>query len=285
MFFMAGCIDKSPQYSSVHSEGAEIKEADELCLLLQVDYDAEVRKDLFRVRGNLVIPGNSSLSYLLLNATLRQGDRAQKSTKYLMLQPESGKDLSFEISKNMRISPGDYNCLLEISGPNGPLGCETRVCRREGSWTEPFSATGTISDFPASINTEEEISEKERTEDDIRHQGIDEAKVEKSPARESEAAEGPENGSGQSSIKNSSDEPAKKAAYSNARQKMGSAGAASAFKEEGAMFVGSKGSSSKKYHRPDCRFVTRIKEKNRIYFQSAEDAKGQGYLPCKICNP
>jgi methylphosphotriester-DNA--protein-cysteine methyltransferase len=43
--------------------------------------------------------------------------------------------------------------------------------------------------------------------------------------------------------------------------------------------------TSKKYHRLDCRYALKIKPENCIYFQSNEDAEGQGYLPCKVCNP
>ena len=50
-----------------------------------------------------------------------------------------------------------------------------------------------------------------------------------------------------------------------------------------AMLVGS--STSKKYHLPDCRYALKIKPENKIDFQSPEDAKRQGYLPCKSCNP
>lgn len=48
-------------------------------------------------------------------------------------------------------------------------------------------------------------------------------------------------------------------------------------------FVGS--STSKKYHLPDCRYAQKIKPENRITFQSAEEAKSQGYAPCKSCHP
>ena len=48
-------------------------------------------------------------------------------------------------------------------------------------------------------------------------------------------------------------------------------------------FVGS--STSKKYHLPDCRYALKIKQENKVYFQSAEEAKSQGYLPCKSCHP
>ncbi|HQJ79075.1 MAG TPA: Ada metal-binding domain-containing protein, partial [Methanothrix sp.] len=50
-----------------------------------------------------------------------------------------------------------------------------------------------------------------------------------------------------------------------------------------AILVASK--SSKKYHRPDCRFAQKIKPENLISFSSFEDARREGYLPCKVCNP
>ncbi len=41
------------------------------------------------------------------------------------------------------------------------------------------------------------------------------------------------------------------------------------------MFVASK--NSKIYHRPDCKYVNSIKEENKIWFQSAEEAEKAGY--------
>ena len=52
---------------------------------------------------------------------------------------------------------------------------------------------------------------------------------------------------------------------------------------ENGKFMGSI--TSKKYHHLDCRYALKIKPENRIYFQSIEDAKVQGYLPCKTCSP
>jgi methylphosphotriester-DNA--protein-cysteine methyltransferase len=48
-----------------------------------------------------------------------------------------------------------------------------------------------------------------------------------------------------------------------------------------AVFVGSAGSTV--YHRLDCRFVAKIK--NKVYYKSAEEAKKDGKVPCKVCNP
>ena len=48
-------------------------------------------------------------------------------------------------------------------------------------------------------------------------------------------------------------------------------------------FVGSKNSDV--YHYPDCSSAKQIKEANKIWFNSVEEAKAAGYRPCKKCNP
>ena len=40
---------------------------------------------------------------------------------------------------------------------------------------------------------------------------------------------------------------------------------------------------SNKYHNPSCRWVKKILPENEIWFDSAEDAEAQGYLPCGTC--
>ena len=73
-----------------------------------------------------MLPGNSSLAYLMLNATLCQGERAQFNTKYLLMQIEPNRDYSFEITKNVKIPAGEYDCILEAKGPQGVLAEESR---------------------------------------------------------------------------------------------------------------------------------------------------------------
>ena len=41
------------------------------------------------------------------------------------------------------------------------------------------------------------------------------------------------------------------------------------------IFVASK--NSKIYHKPDCKYVKRIKEENKIWFQSSKEAEDRGY--------
>ena len=49
------------------------------------------------------------------------------------------------------------------------------------------------------------------------------------------------------------------------------------------LYVGSV--SSDVYHYPYCGNAAQIYPENRIWFTSAEDARSQGYRPCKVCRP
>lgn len=51
--------------------------------------------------------------------------------------------------------------------------------------------------------------------------------------------------------------------------------------DNGGGYIGNK--NSHKFHRPDCSYLPA--PKNRVYFQSREQALAAGYLPCKICRP
>ena len=42
---------------------------------------------------------------------------------------------------------------------------------------------------------------------------------------------------------------------------------------------------SHKFHRPDCRYTKKIAPRNRVFFQSRQEAINQGYVPCKVCKP
>ncbi len=48
-------------------------------------------------------------------------------------------------------------------------------------------------------------------------------------------------------------------------------------------YVGSKNSDV--YHYPSCHYVDNIKDENKIWFSSVQDAINQGYRACKSCNP
>ena len=96
---MTGCIDKGPQLSQIPSFGAEDPQVGELSSHLQMDFVADVKSDLFCARGKVLLMGNGSLPYLMLNATLVGDGRAPLvRTKYLLMQLEPNRDYSFDIS-------------------------------------------------------------------------------------------------------------------------------------------------------------------------------------------
>lgn len=48
-------------------------------------------------------------------------------------------------------------------------------------------------------------------------------------------------------------------------------------------YTGSK--QSDKYHLPNCQWSEKIKKENLVTFQSKEEARSMGYLPCGVCKP
>lgn len=48
-------------------------------------------------------------------------------------------------------------------------------------------------------------------------------------------------------------------------------------------YIGNK--NSKVYHSSDCTAVEKMADKNKVFFNSVEDAKESDYTPCKNCNP
>ena len=48
-------------------------------------------------------------------------------------------------------------------------------------------------------------------------------------------------------------------------------------------YVASKNSTA--FHTPDCKWEQRIKEENKIWFKTREEALKKGYTPCKVCKP
>ncbi len=224
---------------------------------LQMDFDSELSSDLFCVRGNLMLTGNSSLAYLMLNATLCQGDRAQFSTKYLLMELEPEQDYGFEIAKNVKIPAGEYDCILEAKGPQGVLARESRKVSLASGQMPVFEQFL----WPVDLHSDEKVSGREEVgpeEENAAQKKISDYVPEKEDS---------------GVVTNKEKEPA-----------IGSLQVSSTSSQEAkGKFMGSI--TSKKYHRLDCRYAIKIKPENCIYFQGIEDAEGQSYLPCKICNP
>jgi hypothetical protein len=253
LFCITGCLEQSPQPAVMPPVSEDQPEN----LPLQMDFDSELSSDLFCVRGNIMLPGNSSLAYLLLNATLCQGSIVQFGTKYLLMELESSKDYSFEIAKNVKIPAGEYDCILEANGPQGLLARESRKVSLASEQKPVFEQFPWPADLDESVFVQEEPQLRAEEESAVQNE------VSKnSPEKEEYGV-----------VTSKEEESA-----------IGSSQASSASSQKAkGKFVGSI--TSKKYHRPDCRYALKIKPENCIYFQSIEDAEGQGYLPCKVCNP
>ncbi len=240
---ISGCLQKAEEPVDISLPDLEGTASPRL----QLDFDAEVSSLLFRVQGNLMMRSNVSLPYLILNATLHEGKRPLKSIRYMMIDVKPDHDHAFEISKSMRIPSGSYNCSLEVSGPNGPLICETRRCIERDRAETISQKNGEAFEKDASETFQRSDSLQKDSEESRRLMGNDVSSV------------------------------------SNEKEKFDivpEAVAANGFEGESKL-VGS--SSSKKYHRPNCRYVSKIKPENRVLFTSREEARIQGYLPCKVC--
>jgi hypothetical protein len=312
---MTGCLEKVSDLSQTPS--LEIK--DQVTKpSLQMDYDAELRSDLFSVRGDLILLGDRTLAYLLLNATLFQEDKEQSSTKYLLMQIEPNRDYSFEISKNVKIPAGKYICTLEAKGPQGVLAEESRRISLAESERQPaieqifwpvaqdekvfgkeveevWPKEERILPKEAQAATEE-LGDRASLVEETSNENLQSARAEHEAIAEEDVAD--EAAQDKVMIR---DEPDESSALSESAagkedssamdgedRGFASAGislqTSSNLPEEAKdKFMGSI--TSKKYHLLDCRYALKIKPENCIYFQSMEDAKSQGYIPCKICNP
>ncbi len=346
---ITGCIELGSQSLHVSSPGGVAGQSEAWSGQLKMEIDPNLDIDLFSLRGNVVLTGNGTLPYLLLNATLRQGKASISSTKYLLMRLETNRDYGFEIAKNIELIPGDYTCTLEASGPGGILASENRRCSLAENQEDLISkriSSGeliSISDARAlyagsSLDRYESNEDEEEPEDDTGRESKKERKIERAEGTKAralissgeelttklQAPEEAEQGDSKESMAEISAEgEASRSEDENEGNDQvadeldpsggsgedgdgagdpelfdGSAGAdaseasvsrvgvmdESEGKEESkGNFVGS--STSKKYHLPDCRYALKIKQENKVYFQSAKEAKSQGYLPCKSCHP
>lgn len=311
---MTGCIEGVPQSLHASSMNGADLQSKEWSGQLRMEIDPELDSDLFSLRGNAILTGNGTLPYLLLNATLRQGAAYVVSTKYLMMNLAPNMDYSFEIARNSRLLPGEYICTLEASGPSGSLASESRMCSlaedQQSSPSSVISPKGYISlsdaqalftgrglyERTGQMESTSRVEREHEKESEIEAEEEGEIKAQEHEkemyAGEPEAKERAEGEEEQREDKNNylnrSVENGDEIKASTAGDQAAGSIAANAAherpdEEHGEVLVAS--STSKKYHLPDCRYALKIKPENRISFQSAEEAKSQGYLPCKSCHP
>jgi len=265
------------------------KIADSSPVSMEVSFDPGVSGRLFKVAGGLALSGNRSVPYLLLNATLLKGGRPLCSTKYLMIEVGSGRDCSFEISKNLRIRPGDYSCILEVLGPEGQMASEVRECRI----IEPFLVETAPTPKPLPAREEPFLAEEQpqASADPTRQKGDADANDEKAESPDERDAlssrAGPSeeevSGQGVSGIKASPGKPREHEETDEPEDRAVEASKSKSKALHEGEFVGSI--TSNKYHRQNCRYAAKISPENRVYFESEEEAEKQGYSPCKTCSP
>lgn len=264
---------------------------------LQMDYDVELSRDLFRLQGDLFLPGAANMGYILLNASLQKEESPIFSTKYLLMQIEPNREYGFEICRSCRLESGEYDCILKAEAPQGIMAEEVRKVRLEGSgdrlegWSqaeetafwrmiEEYEREGDERERDESVGAESEEIEGEENKNDEEMEGEaagDEGGLQECAGGGDDAKV--DDAGKESPGKPSYSESSSIALFSGYRARDDEDGISS--REES--LVGSK--SSRKYHRPDCRFAQKIKPENLISFSGVEDARREGYLPCKVCNP
>jgi hypothetical protein len=267
---------------------------------LELDFHPQVSKTLFLAKGYTILWGNSTLPYLLLKATLLNKDHIITTTKYMMISVEPKKRYDFDIQQNLRIALGDYDCILEASGPNGQIFSEKRHClsifesednkqikdlkSEEQSRQDSLIQAGTLKGESKSNNQKQLIEKKsfgnQSSSSHLLNEGLLASENEKNIR--SKAAFSNE-GTKSKSISGPYSPHISNISKTNVETELGETSPNvndSTVPVEGT-FVGS--TSSDKYHMLNCRYVTKIK--NKIYFKSSDEARRKGKVPCKACNP
>jgi len=313
---MSGCLEKAtdPMQERASELSDQLPDS-----RLQMDYDVELSRDLFRLQGGLFLPGAANLGYILLNASLQKEESPIFCTKYLLMQIESNREYGFEICRNCRLESGEYDCILKAEAPQGIMAEEVRKVRLEGSgdrqagWSidQETAFWRMIEEYEREADVRKAgLGDGNEWEGDVRERGIGEIDVGEGDEREEieggenenyddEKMEGEaagEEGGIQEGVSGGDDEKADgvvkeslgEPSYSESSSIALFSGYGARDDEDGISsheesLVGSK--SSRKYHRPDCRFAQKIKPENLISFSGVEDARREGYLPCKVCNP
>jgi hypothetical protein len=299
--FITGCIqvdkyvqaypaqDKALNEPSTHIENAqEYTIADDSNLRLELDFQSEVGENSFHAVGTVVLRSDASLPYIVLNASLWNGDRRIEKVKYMLINVEPGTINSFDISKNLQVPQGDYDCIVEASGPFKNTFSEKRHCI---SIEEPTDSKSDSFNQAADYRSSEQgyLAEKEHVAsyaDSSSEKSKINDKNDRSKLSGDSVQELP-----QGLVHNATNVPQEsKSSITQSSPTSELAGyvlindtskAQDSKSQDNSIFVGS--TESDKYQRPDCRFVAEIKSK--IYFKSAEEAQKNGKVPCKICNP
>jgi len=278
---LTGCIDQN----------ADLREASSLnplpvpgnaSLRAEIDFNSQVGDSLLRAWGDLILWGNSSLPYIIINATWYKEGRAVSFAKYMLIDVQGGRAYGFDISKNLRLLPGDYSCTLEVVSPGGSLISQNRGCLasefRDQTSVQPGAVGNELFAWPA-----EETAFQDQAATESPRAGL-----ESSPAGSAGGEDGQVTEDSQvqvSDIQPQADEGQSAEAVDelkisdrspNSSEDVGTS-------SPSGSLVGS--TSSSKYHQLNCRYAAKIKPQNRVYFASIEEAVERGYEACKSCSP
>lgn len=244
---------------------------------LILDFDSSVSTNLFRTWGTLTLQAGSTLPYLILNATLWEGDRLVESTRYMMIEVEPGKSRDFDICENCRLSPErGYSCLLEVEEPEELCASERRDCLmaeddpRAVVWDEIGSTRGG------------EVGSEKVSDGSISSSGSAKVAPTSSYSKSAETSQEVED----SSEDLESEEEDQSSDSGSGDQLETEQEVETDYEDDEVVkgcYVGS--TTSNKYHRPDCSYAKKIKDENRIIFSDAWEAREAGYSPCKVCKP
>ncbi len=259
-----------------------------------LNFNSSVSPSLFRTWGNLTIR-DGPLPYLILNATLWDGDLLVESTRYMMIEVGPGEFHDFDIRESCRLSPErGYSCILEVEEPEELFVSERRDCfiveddLKVVIWDEIGAARGrreagsertsydslpssgstrvtSTSSYSTSAPSSFKVAEKYREVVDS-SKGLETGEEVLSSDSSSNEQRRTETGFGSGSETDAEYESEKEVET-----------------DFGYCYVAS--TTSDKYHRPDCRYAEKIKSENRIEFSDVWEAREAGYSPCKVCNP
>lgn len=273
LLFAMGCLRLDASEKDIDSSAEEVATP-----FLEMDFASKVSSIALCVEGRVVLWGDEALPYLLLNATFYDDGRPEKNIEYMMIEVDPKKELPFKICKNARAPPGNYTCILEAWSPDGKLGAESRACELDkASFASLEIARGARAHLTPS---EMEVL--------LRAQEANpSAFPEESQPEPSQPAKGPAmDDTAHGSEKISTSEKGHDNPEVASRPMEGTAAEGEDLEraaEEKTGLVGSSG--SKKYHLPGCRYAAKIQAANLVYFADEEEARKQGYQPCRICFP
>ncbi|MDF0592845.1 Ada metal-binding domain-containing protein [Methanotrichaceae archaeon M04Ac] len=243
-----------------------------------VEFNSSVSSTLFRTWGSLTLQGRSTLPYLILNATLWDGDRLVENTRYMMMEVEPGERRDFDIRERCLLTPErGYSSILEVEEPGGLFLPERRDCiiAEDGPkiviWDDGRDLYG--KEATPKAPSKEPLTLSRSADEAI-------ASSKSTPVYRETAA--------YREILPHQETPVYRGVPINQgasvyRETPANIEAEESFEDLEYRYVGSK--NSDKYHLPDCTSAKKIKDENRVYFSDVWEAREAGYSPCKACNP